>query len=73
MAGDQSPKRPDDTSGANMGWVALSYLIGGIGLWGAIGWAVDVLFDLPKHMGLLIGMLLGMFGATYLIIKRLGT
>ncbi|WP_020523109.1 AtpZ/AtpI family protein [Catelliglobosispora koreensis] len=73
MAGNQPPKRPDDASGANMGWTALGYLIAGSGVWGAIGWGIDAYFGVPKHIGLLTGMILGMFLAVYLIVKRMGT
>jgi ATP synthase protein I len=72
MAGEQSSgKRPP--SGADVGWTALGYLIAGIGVWGAIGWLVDRWLDVPMHFGLLVGMLIGMTGAVYLIVKRMGT
>lgn len=72
MTGDQSsPKRPQ--SGADVGWTALGYLIAGIGLWGLIGWLADRWLDLPIHAGLMVGMVVGMAGAIYLIVKRMGT
>ena len=72
MAGDQSPpKRPQ--SGADMGWTALGYLIAGIGVWALIGWLVDRWLDVPMHLGILTGMLIGLAGAVYLIVKRMGT
>jgi ATP synthase protein I len=74
MAGDQSPqKRSDPRSGANAGWTAVGYLIAGIGVWGGIGWLVDRWLDVPMHFGTLIGMLVGMAGAVYLIVKTMGT
>jgi len=74
MAGDQSPqKRPDPQSDANAGWTAVGYLIAGIGVWGGIGWLVDRWLDVPMHFGTLIGMLVGMAGAVYLIVKTMGT
>jgi F0F1-type ATP synthase assembly protein I len=74
MAGDQSPqKRPTPQSGANAGWTAVGYLIAGIGVWGGIGWLVDNWLDVPMHFGTLIGMLVGMAGAVYLIVKNMGT
>lgn len=54
-----------------MGWSALSYLIAGIGVWGFLGWLVDRWLDVPKHFGLLVGMLVGATAAIYLIVKRL--
>jgi ATP synthase protein I len=73
MAGTQPPKRADDASSANMGWTALGYLIAGSGVWGAVGWGIDAYFGLPKSIGLLTGMILGMFGSVYLIVKRMST
>jgi ATP synthase protein I len=72
MAGEQSsPKRSQ--SGADVGWAALGYLIAGIGVWGLIGWLIDRWLDVPMHLGLLVGMLIGTAGAVYLIVKRMGT
>lgn len=83
MAGDpgshsvtQSPQRPrgDDGagSGANRGMVAISYLIGGMAAWGLIGWLIDRWL----HAGgviTAIGIVLGMAGGVYLVIRRMGT
>jgi ATP synthase protein I len=75
MAGDQSPQRsdrPDDPqSGAGQGWAAMSYLIGGIAVWGFIGWLVDRWLDLGG-VGTAIGALVGAAGGVYLILRRLG-
>jgi ATP synthase protein I len=73
MAGEQSPPQKRPQSGADMGWNALGYLIAGIGVWAFIGWLVDRWLDLPMHLGLLVGMLVGMVGAVYLIVRRMGT
>ncbi|NUT31690.1 MAG: hypothetical protein HOV79_01315 [Hamadaea sp.] len=74
MAGDQSPqKRPAPQAGADAAWTAVGYLIAGIGGWGAIGWVVDRWLGTPQHYGVMIGMLIGMAGAVYLIVKKLGT
>jgi F0F1-type ATP synthase assembly protein I len=71
MAGDQPPRRPDPLSGANAGWAAISYLIAGIGVWGFLGWLVDEWLGIPQHYGTLVGMIIGMAGAVYLIVKRM--
>jgi ATP synthase protein I len=55
-----------------MGWSALSYLIAGIGGWGFVGWLVDRWLEVPKHLGLLVGMLVGAAAAVYLVVKKLG-
>ena len=74
MAGDQSPqRRPDSPSGANAGWAAVGYLMAGIGVWGGIGWLVDGWLGVPMHFGTMVGMLIGMAGAVYLIVKKMGT
>ncbi|GIG60913.1 hypothetical protein Lfu02_52850 [Longispora fulva] len=68
----ESPKRPSSADGANVGWAAVGYLISGIGVWGFLGWIVDRWLDVPKHFGMMIGMLVGMAGAIYLVVKKLG-
>jgi ATP synthase protein I len=75
MTGDRSPHRPGDedeaAAGANQGWTAVSYLIGGILVWGFAGWLVDQW----KHTGGIataIGAVLGAAGGVYLIVRRLG-
>lgn len=55
-----------------MGWSALSYLIAGIGGWGFVGWLVDRWLEVPKHLGLLVGMLVGAAAAVYLVVKKSG-
>jgi ATP synthase protein I len=71
MAGDQPPRRPDPMSGMNAGWAAISYLIAGIGVWGFLGWLLDEWLGIPRHIGTLVGMIIGMVGAVYLIVKRM--
>jgi F0F1-type ATP synthase assembly protein I len=76
MAGEKTPQpadRSDDTpSGAGQGWVALSYLIAGMGVWGFIGWLADQWL----HTGGVvtgIGIVFGMVGGVILVIRKLGT
>jgi ATP synthase protein I len=74
MAGDQSPqRRPSSAAGANAGWAAVGYLIAGIGVWGGIGWLIDGWAGVSKHYFTLVGMMIGMAGAVYLIVKKMGT
>ena len=76
MAGEHPPQpagTPDDVpSGAGQGWTALSYLIGGMGVWGFIGWLVDQWLD---SGGVItgIGVLVGAVGGIYLVARRLGS
>jgi len=75
MAGDPPPQRrrgENEAAGANQGWTAVSYLIGGILVWGFIGWLVDRWL----HTGGIatgIGAVLGAAGGVYLIVRRLGS
>ncbi len=62
------PTPPPDT-GAGM--TALSYLIAGILVWGGIGWLVDH-FVGTRGIFAGIGSVLGIGGAVYLIVRRLG-
>ncbi|ROT31591.1 AtpZ/AtpI family protein [Micromonospora sp. HM5-17] len=75
MTGDQTPQ-PAGGSGpppeAGEGWTALAYLIGGLAVWGCIGWLVDQWLD-TGGLATGIGFLLGGAGGVYLVIRRLGT
>jgi len=76
MADDQTPRppgQPDDyPSGAGQGWTALSYLIGGMLVWGFIGWLIDQWLD-TGGVATGIGVVLGMAGGIILVVRRLGT
>jgi len=75
MAGDPSPERPRDDDqaavGPNQGYVAVSYLIGGILVWGFFGWLVDRWLH-TGGIATAIGAVLGAAGGVYLIVRRLG-
>ena len=76
MAGHPPPSDPhkdDDPPSVdyNTGWVALSYLIGGMVVWGGIGWLVDHWLG-TKGIALGIGTILGGAAGIYLIVRRLG-
>jgi len=70
MADNDPPKRPEP--GANAGWAALSTLISGIAVWGAAGALLDWWLGIPKHIGLLVGMIVGIAAALYLVVKKFG-
>jgi ATP synthase protein I len=76
MAGDQPPRSTgssdEQPSGAGEGWTALAYLIGGMAVWGFIGWLVDQWLD-TGGIATGIGAVLGMAGGVYLVVRRLGT
>lgn len=76
MAGQQPPSEPrkDDTppppdSGAGM--AAVSYLIGGMVVWGGIGWLVDHWLD-TGGIAMGIGAVVGGAAGVYLIARRFG-
>ena len=75
MAGDRSPQDPRDddkaASGADQGWTAVSYLIGGMLVWGFIGWLVDRWLH-TGGIATAIGAVLGAAGGIYLVVRRLG-
>ena len=71
----QSPQRPRDddgaSSGANQGWTAVSYLIGGMLVWGFVGWLVDQWLN-TGGISTAIGAVVGAAGGVYLVAKRMG-
>lgn len=73
MTGDRSPQRPrdDDETAAGQGWTAVSYLIGGILVWGLVGWLIDRWWD-TGGIATAVGAVLGAAGGVYLVVRRLG-
>jgi F0F1-type ATP synthase assembly protein I len=76
MAGQQPPSEPrkDDAPqppNSGSGYVALSYLIGGMVVWGGIGWLVDQWLG-TKGIAMGIGAVIGGAAGVYLIARRLG-
>ena len=70
MADKQPTQRPDP--GANAGWSALGTLLGGVVAWGGIGYVLDWWLEIPRHLGLLVGMIVGICVALYIVVKRFG-
>jgi ATP synthase protein I len=71
MAEKQPPQRPGP-GGENAGWSALGTLLGGILVWGGVGWLLDKWLGIPNHLGLLVGMIVGITAALYIVMKRFG-
>ena len=75
MTGDRSPRdsRDDDEDKArsNQGYVAVSYLIGGIVVWGFLGWLADKWWH-TGGVATAVGAVIGAAGGVYLIARRLG-
>jgi ATP synthase protein I len=72
MADNKTPRRPaSPESGANQGWAAVAYLMGGIAVWGGVGWLVDRWVG-TKGIFTAIGCVLGAVGGIYLVVRKLG-
>ena len=75
MAGDQSPESRRDeekaAGGSDQGWTAVSYLVGGMLVWGFVGWLVDRWLD-TDGIATAIGVVLGAAGGVYLVVRRMG-
>jgi ATP synthase protein I len=65
---DEIPPPPID-SGAGM--AAVSYLIGGMVIWGGIGWLVDHHFH-TRGIAFGIGAVVGAAAGVYLVARRFG-
>jgi len=50
----------------------MGYLIGGMTVWGAAGWLVDGWLH-TRGIATAIGVVVGMAGGIYLVIRRMGT
>jgi ATP synthase protein I len=76
MAGQKPPQEPhkDDAPpppDSSAGMVAISYLLGGMVVWGGIGWLVDQWLG-TKGIAMGIGAVVGGAAGVYLIARRLG-
>jgi ATP synthase protein I len=76
MAGDppsSNPRNDDDLAGGtNRGYQALSYLIGGILVWGFVGWLIDH-YGHTGGIATAIGVVIGAAGGVYLLVRRMGS
>lgn len=77
MAGQRPPSEPrqdDDPPppDSGQGMVAISYLIGGMVVWGGIGWLVDHYWTGTTGIATGIGAIFGGAAGVYLIVRRLG-
>ena len=67
---DDGTKPSNKATGMDQGIRVLSYLIAGMVFYGGLGWVGDQL--LQTRFLLPIGIILGMAGAIFLIIRRYG-
>ena len=68
---DSGPEREPSGRGAEMVWSIIGTLIAGVLAWGGIGWLLDRW--LGTRYLVAVGILVGMAGAFYLIVKRYGS
>ena len=68
---ESGPEREPPGRGAEMVWSIIGTLIAGVLAWGGIGWLLDRW--LGTRYLVAVGIVVGMAGAFYLIIKRYGS
>ncbi len=68
---DSEPPREPPGRGADVVWSIIGTLVAGVLAWGGIGWLLDQW--LGTRFLVAIGIIVGMAGAMYLIIKRHGS
>jgi ATP synthase protein I len=59
-------------AGMGIGWAVVSTLIGGIVVWGGLGYLADRLFGITPRILTAVGIVLGAAGAIYLVYLRFG-
>lgn len=72
MEPDPNGERPADQTrrDQNQAWDAFSLIAAGVAFWGGVGWLLSEVLD--NRLFLMIGILLGAFGALYLVWVRYG-
>ena len=68
---ESGPEQEPPGRGAEMVWSIIGTLVAGVLAWGGIGWLLDRW--LGTRYLVAVGILVGMAGAFYLIIKRYGS
>ncbi len=65
------PKPDSAWNGMGTGWTITSYMVGGIAVWGCLGFLIDRLAGL-EHVFLPIGFIVGAAASIYLVWLRYG-
>ena len=68
---ESGPEREPSGRGAEMVWSIIGTLVAGVLAWGGIGWLLDRW--LGTRYLVAVGVVVGMAGAFYLIVKRYGS
>ncbi|HKI28760.1 MAG TPA: hypothetical protein VKB32_04970 [Actinomycetota bacterium] len=58
--------------GMGIGWAVTATLVGGILVWGSVGYLADRLLGLNHRIFTAVGIVLGAGGAIYLVYLRFG-
>lgn len=69
MAGS---RRDGAWAGMGIGWAITATMVGGIALWGGLGYLADRLLGITPRILTAVGMVLGAGGAIYLVYLRYG-
>ena len=59
-------------AGMGIGWAVTSTLVGGIAVWGSLGYVADRLLGLNPRVLTAVGIVLGAAAAIYLVYLRYG-
>jgi len=59
-------------AGMGIGWAVVSTLIGGIVVWGGLGYLADRMFGINPRILTAVGIVLGAAAAIYLVYLRYG-
>lgn len=59
-------------AGMGIGWAVTATLVGGIAVWGSLGYVADRLLGLNPRVLTAVGIVLGAGGAIYLVYLRYG-
>jgi len=59
-------------AGMGIGWAVTSTLVGGIVVWGSLGYLADRLLGINPRVLTAVGIVLGAAGAIYLVYLRFG-
>jgi F0F1-type ATP synthase assembly protein I len=68
---ESRPPREPSGRGSEIVWSIIGTLVAGVLAWGGIGWLLDQWLD--TNFLVAVGIIVGMAGAFYLIIRRHGS
>jgi F0F1-type ATP synthase assembly protein I len=68
---ESGPQKEPPGRGADVVWSIIGTLVAGVLAWGGIGWLLDQWLN--TRFLVAVGIIVGMAGAFYLIIKRYGS